>query len=43
MTDQKEFVALSRNPYVALARATIDLYVRERKVIDVPEICRMSW
>ncbi len=37
MTDQKEFVALPRNPYVALARATIDLYVRERKVIDVPE------
>ena len=37
MTDQKEFDALLRNPYVALARATIDLYVREKKVIDVPE------
>ena len=37
MTDQKEFDAPLRNPYVALARATIDLYVREKKVIDVPE------
>lgn len=37
MTDQKEFDAPLCNPYVALARATIDLYVREKKVIDVPD------
>ncbi len=36
MTDYKELDAPSCNPYVALAKATIDLYVKKRQVIDMP-------
>lgn len=36
MTNYKECDAPLRNPYVALARATIDLYVKERKVLNLP-------
>ncbi len=36
MTHHEKCDAAPRNPYVALARATIDLYIREGKVMGVP-------
>jgi AmmeMemoRadiSam system protein A len=36
MTFHEENGATPRNPYVALARATIDLYIRERRPLKVP-------
>lgn len=36
MTHHEKCDVAPRNPYVALARATIELYVRERRTLNVP-------